>query len=63
MPETSQQKHRRLHRERINARNRERYTTDGRWEKQLKTRFNITPEEYWRIWKKQNGLCKICRKP
>jgi hypothetical protein len=50
-------------REKVNARNRARYTTDGRWEKQLRDRFDLTAEEYWRMYEKQGGVCKICGKP
>lgn len=49
--------------DRINALQRKRYTTDRRWEKQLRVRFGITPEQYWEMHDKQNGLCKICKKP
>jgi hypothetical protein len=51
------------HRDKVNARNRQRYTTDGRWERQLRDRFGITADEYWRLWREQKGLCKICGKP
>lgn len=53
----------RKNRDKINARNRKRYTTDGRWEKQLWGRFKITPEFYWEMFEKQFGLCKICSNP
>ena len=49
-------------RDRVNASARKRYTTDGRWEKQLRDRFNWTPEQYWQQYEKQHGLCKICGK-
>lgn len=51
------------HRERVNAQARKRYTTDGRWEKQLKDRFNLSSEQYWSMYTKQNGLCAICKRP
>ena len=51
------------HRDEVNARNRARYTTDGRREKQLRDRFGITAEYYWKLWNEQKGLCKICGKP
>ena len=47
-------------RDKINARNRVRYTTDGRWKKQLKNRFSITDVEYYEMLEKQDGRCKIC---
>ena len=59
----NQRRHRRRHRNEVNAYARARYTTDGRWEKQLKDRFKITPERYWEMYFNQNGLCKICGKP
>lgn len=49
--------------DKINAQARKRYTTDGRWEKQLKDHFGITSEYYWSLHVAQSGLCKICGKP
>ncbi len=65
-PEKAREIHRRhveRNRDKINARNRARYTTDGRWEKQLRDRFDMTAEQYWNLHNKQNGLCAICGKP
>lgn len=50
-------------RERRNELARKRYTTDGRWEKQLHDRFKITAEQYWVMHEEQKGVCKICGKP
>ena len=50
-------------RERINELARKRYTTDGRWEKQLRDRFGLEPEQYWKMHEEQKGLCAICEKP
>lgn len=47
----------------INELARKRYSTDGRWEKQLRDRFNISSETYWKMHADQKGLCKICKKP
>lgn len=59
----NQRRFRRRHRSEINRLFRLRYRTDTRWEKQLKDRFGITVERYWKIYFDQNGLCKICGKP
>lgn len=53
----------RANRDRINALARKRYTTDGRWEKQLWDRFKIYPEVYWEMYVRQRGVCKICKNP
>ena len=49
-------------RARINELARKRYTTDGRWEKQLKDRFGLTSKQYWDMHADQEGLCAICGK-
>jgi hypothetical protein len=48
------------HKDEINEKARKRYTSDGRWRKQLRTRFGLTPEEYWSKYEEQKGLCAIC---
>ena len=58
-----QKKWRKENRDIVNASARKRYSTDGRWEKQLKDRFGITPEQYWEIYANQNGVCRICKRP
>ncbi len=50
----------RANRDRVNAAARARYSTDGRWEKQLRDRYGITAEIYWRMYNEQSGVCKIC---
>jgi len=50
-------------RDRANASARKRYTTDGRWEKQIRDRFGLEPEDYWKMHEEQKGLCAICGKP
>jgi len=50
-------------REHCNALARKRYTTDGRWEKQLKDRFGLSSKQYWDMHADQEGLCAICGKP
>src|SRR5579863_8484939 len=64
MPQTDyQKKWRKDNKSRIKAQARKRYSTDGRWEKQLRERFGISSDKYWEMHATQNGLCKICGKP
>ena len=51
------------HREERNETARKKYTTDGRWRKQIRERFGLEPEDYWRMYEEQKGLCAICGKP
>jgi len=34
-----------------------------RWRKGLKEGYNMTPDDYYRMYENQNGVCKICSLP
>lgn len=34
----------------------------ARWIYQLRTKYNLSPEEYWLIYESQGGVCYICRR-
>jgi len=39
------------------------YSKQNRFRDQLKHKYNITPDDYERMVKEQNGLCAICKNP
>ena len=49
-------------RKRAKEYNKNPFTKYKKWASQLKRNFNLTPEEYEYLLKKQNGVCAICKK-
>lgn len=37
-------------------------TRDDAWARRLKATYNLTPEQYWQLYKAQGGRCALCQR-
>ena len=54
-------KHHKKNREKRLLYAKNKYTTQGRWVANLKSRFGITEEQYWEMATQQGNVCAICK--